>query len=79
MQFKERIDTVELKGVRMKKILSMITAGLLCLLAACSDNAVIDTGSPHPRWQTIAADEAHRMMEESDSCILLDVRTEEEY
>jgi len=67
----------------MKKILLILLAGLLFLLAACSGEPTDDDSSapysPYPRWQVITASEAHRMMAELDSFILLDVRTEAEF
>ena len=62
----------------MKKYFLMLAIGLLFLLTTYQRyNA--DSSNPQPRWHTISAMEAHRIMEESDSYILLDVRTEAEF
>ena len=53
--------------------------GLLILLTAYARNKTHASSGQEQRWQTITAMEAHRMMEESDSYILLDVRTEAEF
>jgi len=79
----------------MKKRLLIFAAGLLLLFAACANDTVDipgdqdivdpssepenDTDSPQPGVQTISATEARRVMEEADSFILLDVRTEAEF
>jgi len=61
----------------LKKKSFIINISMLCLLTACTGSVPAeDTGTS---WRTISADEAYRMMQESDDYILLDVRTEEEY
>jgi len=63
----------------MKKIFFVLASGLLLLFAVYPRAKADGSGNPQQRWQTITAKEAHRMMEESDSYVLLDVRTEAEF
>lgn len=56
---------------------------VLCLgLAGCSENAAESSSvsaPAQPTWQTISPETARDMMDEADSYVLLDVRTQEEY
>ncbi len=69
----------------MKRIAALL---LLCVLlsSGCAQNKVssddaqgVSSHAPNGVYQKITAEEAYRMMEESDDYILLDVRTEEEF
>ena len=60
----------------MKKIVGFILL-LLCMtvFTACDNKSA----SPKARYQKISAEEAYRMMQDTEAYILLDVRTEEEF
>ncbi len=67
----------------IKNIKSLLRAGILLgtvtvLLTACSSNNDADTGEANS-YQTITAEEAKKMMDDTESIIVLDVRTQEEY
>ena len=61
------------------KYIVIITAMLLFIFSACIRSNADNLSSPAIVWQTINAVEAHRMMNQLSSFILLDVRNAEEY
>lgn len=66
------------------RFLWLIFPALLVLLTACAKGQPAqshpdDSSALASSYQTITADEANTMMEESDAFILLDVRTQEEF
>ncbi|MCL2721566.1 MAG: rhodanese-like domain-containing protein [Treponema sp.] len=56
-----------------------ITTVLFFLITACTRCNADDLNNTGNGWRTINAQEAHRMMNELDSYILLDVRTIQEF
>jgi len=63
----------------LKKYLIISTASFLCLLTACSVAVSDIVENTATGWHTITAEKALTIMEESNTFILLDVRTEEEF
>ena len=63
----------------MRKIVLILSVGLLLLLTACSNGTMYDLDSQSLSWQTITATQAKKIMTEADNFILLDVRTEAEF
>jgi len=62
------------------KTLGIFALILVLTVSGCALEPASSVPSPTPSsYQTITAEEAYTMMGESDSFILLDVRTEEEY
>jgi len=61
------------------KNLLVITVIWIFLFTACIRSNADDFENSGNGWQTITAQEAHKMMNELDSYILLDVRTASEY
>ena len=56
-----------------------LTTTLLLILTSCSNIRADNSNNNSPSWQTITAQEAYAIMNESDNFILLDVRTEPEF
>ena len=56
-----------------------LTATLLLILTSCTNIRTDNSNSNPPSWQTITAQEAYVIMNETDNFILLDVRTESEF
>jgi rhodanese-related sulfurtransferase len=60
-------------------VFALTTILLFLILTACSNIRADNSSSNPPSWQTITAQEAYVIMNESDNFILLDVRTESEF
>ena len=63
----------------MKKVFFAIATGLLLLPIGCSADTTTVAVSASPQVQTITAEEANLIMAETDSFVLLDVRTLAEF